>query len=58
MPNKWITFLAGFRKSHPKLSMKEAMRQGAVAYRKSKGKGKSTEPAAPKRRRRRKKKAL
>ena len=57
MPNRWITFLAGFRKRNSKLSMKQAMKQGAVEYRKQ-GKGKSAEPAAPKRRRRRKKKAL
>ncbi len=57
MPNRWITFLAGFRKRNSHLSMKQAMKQGAVEYRK-KGKGKSAEPAAPKRRRRRKKKAL
>ena len=37
--NPWISFLASFRKSHPKLSMKLAMKQGAVAYRKQKGKG-------------------
>jgi len=39
MANPWISFLASFRKSHPKLSMKAAMKQGAVAYRKQKGKG-------------------
>ena len=38
MPNVWISFLASFRKSHPKLSMKAAMKQGAVAYRAQKGK--------------------
>ena len=37
MANPWISFLASFRKSHPKLSMKAAMKQGAVAYRKQKG---------------------
>ena len=37
MANKWIAFLAKFRKSNPKLSMKEAMKKGAVAYRKQKG---------------------
>ena len=35
--NPWISFLATFRKSHPKLSMKAAMKEGAVAYRKQKG---------------------
>ena len=38
MAKPWITFLASFRKSHPKLSMKAAMKQGAVAYRAQKGK--------------------
>ena len=38
MANPWISFLASFRKSHPKLSMKAAMKQGAVAYRSQKGK--------------------
>ena len=39
MANVWLSFLASFRKSHPKLSMKAAMKQGAVAYRAQKGKG-------------------
>ena len=39
MANPWLSFLASFRKSHPKLSMKAAMKQGAVAYRAQKGKG-------------------
>ena len=34
--NPWITFLASYRKSNPGLSMKQAMKQGARAY-KSKG---------------------
>ena len=38
MANPRITFLAKFRKSNPKLSMKAAMKQGAVAYRSQKGK--------------------
>ena len=37
--NPWISFLAKFRKSNPKLSMKEAMRKGALAWKKQKGKG-------------------
>ena len=37
MGNPWLAFLAKFRKSHPSLSMKAAMKQGAVAYRKAKG---------------------
>ena len=38
MANPWITFLAKFRKSNPKLSMKAAMREGAKVYRSQKGK--------------------
>ena len=38
MANRWITFLADFRKKNPSLSMKQAMKQGAVAYKKTKGK--------------------
>ena len=34
--NKWIAFLREFRKKNPSLSMKEAMRKGAVAYKASK----------------------
>ena len=34
--NPWISFLASYRKSNPGLSMKQAMKQGARAY-KSKG---------------------
>mgnify|MGYP003717917997 CR=1 FL=1 len=37
--NVWISFLAKYRKAHPKLSMKQAMKQGAVAYRAQKGGG-------------------
>ena len=39
MANAWISFLADFRKKNPKLSMKQAMKQGAVAYKKGKKKG-------------------
>ena len=42
MANPWITFLATFRKSHPKLSMKAAMKKGALAYRSQKGKAGKT----------------
>ena len=35
--NPWISFLSSYRKSHPKLSMKQAMKSGAVEYRKKKG---------------------
>lgn len=35
--NPWLSFLKSFRAKNPKLSMKAAMRQGAVAYRKQKG---------------------
>jgi hypothetical protein len=40
MPSKnpWITFLASYRKSNPGKSMKQAMRDGAKAYRANKGK--------------------
>ena len=31
--NPWIDFLSAFRKSHPKLSMSQAMKQAAVKYR-------------------------
>ena len=37
MPNVWITFLSAYRKKHPKLSMKAAMKAAAVEYRKKKG---------------------
>ena len=40
--NPWLSFLAQFRKSHPKLSMREAMKSGAIAYRKQKGSKKKT----------------
>ena len=38
--NVWLDFLSKWRRSHPKVSMKQAMKQAAVAYRKS-GKKKS-----------------
>ena len=38
MANPWLVFLKSFRAKHPKLNMKQAMKQGAVAYRKGKGK--------------------
>jgi len=34
MANVWLTFLKAFRKKHPKMSMKEAMKAAAVEYRK------------------------
>ena len=37
MANVWLTFLSQWRKSHPKVSMKQAMKQAAVDYRKKKG---------------------
>ena len=42
MPSKnpWITFLASYRKSNPGKSMKQAMRDGAKAYKAGKGKAK------------------
>ena len=42
MANKWISFLKEFRKKNPKLSMKQAMKQGAVAYKKAKPATKAT----------------
>ena len=38
MANAWLSFLSKFRKDHPSLSMKQAMKQGAVKYRASRGK--------------------
>ena len=35
--NPWITFLAGYRKSHPEKSMKQAMKDGAKEYKSKKG---------------------
>ena len=37
MANVWLAFLAQWRKSHPKVSMKQAMKSAAVEYRKKKG---------------------
>lgn len=37
MANSWLTFLKQFRKKNPKLSLKDAMKQGSSAYKKSKG---------------------
>lgn len=45
MPNKWISFLQAYRKKHPSLSMKQAMKKGAVEWRKS---GKGSEKKATK----------
>ena len=41
MANPWLTFLKSYRAKNPKLSMKAAMKSGAVQYRKQKGGGKS-----------------
>ena len=38
MANAWISFLAKFRKANPKLSMRDAMKKGAQAWKKQKGK--------------------
>ena len=35
--NPWLSFLKSYRAKNPKLSMKMAMKSGAVAYRKQKG---------------------
>ena len=32
MGNKWLEHIAKFRKSHPNLSMKQALRQGKKTY--------------------------
>ena len=55
MPNKWITFLSGYRKRHPDKSMKQAMRDGAKEY-KSKGSGAAVESKGGKVKRAKKKK--
>ena len=36
MANRWLSFLKEYRKKNPSLSMKAAMKQGAVAYKKTK----------------------
>ena len=36
--NPWLVFLKQFRSKNPKMSMKEQMKKGAVAYRAQKGK--------------------
>ena len=36
--NPWIEFLGSWRKSHPKVSMKNAMKQAAKDYKKKGGK--------------------
>ena len=36
--NPWIQFLAKYRKANPGLSMKQAMKQGARAYKSKSGK--------------------
>ena len=38
--NPWISFLSSWRRSHPKVSMKNAMKQAAKDYKK-KGKKKA-----------------
>ena len=40
MANPWLSFLKSFRAKNPSLSMKMAMKKGAVAYRKQKGSSK------------------
>ena len=37
MGNPWLAFLSAFRKKNPSLSMKQAMKQGAIKYRSQKG---------------------
>ena len=41
MANKWIAFLQTYRKKHPSLSMKQAMKSAAVEWKKAKGGGKA-----------------
>ena len=36
MANKWIQFLQAYRRKHPKLSMKQAMKSAAVEWKKTK----------------------
>ena len=36
--NPWIDFLSSWRKSHPKMSMKQAMKSAASSYKKKKKK--------------------
>ena len=38
MANAWMTFLAAYRKKHPKKNMKQCMKDAAVEYRKKKPK--------------------
>ena len=52
MANAWISFLKSWRAKHKGVSMKSAMKQAAVEWRKKKGNG-SEEPK--KKRRKRKK---
>ena len=33
--NPWIDFLVAYRKKHPKMSMKQAMKSAASAYKKN-----------------------
>ena len=40
MANPWLTFLSSWRKSHPKVSMKQAMKAAAKEYKKKKVTGK------------------
>ena len=39
--NLWLKFLAEFRKKNPTLSMRDAMKKGAIAWKSHKGKGKA-----------------
>ena len=52
MANPWLSFLKEFRKKNPTLSLKQAMKSGSSAYKKSKG-----APAAKAPKKSRKKKA-
>ena len=55
MPSKnpWLKFLATFKKANPSLSMKQAMKQGAVKYRSQKGSSKPVKKKVKKKKARR-----
>ena len=40
MANKWLEFLKSYRKKHPSLSMKEAMKAASKEYKKAPAKAK------------------
>ena len=52
--NKWIQFLAQFRKRNPDLSMKMAMKKAAVEWKSQKGKAGDAKPPKAKKAKRKK----